>query len=136
MSLVGIHSFSNEEMDQMLDSLWHSGSKVKENYSAGRAGVMSLSDNKAFLILRNFLLDCEKINYKFNLFSRKDLVLKTDVSANDSIDGIARIVGKEGIVGFTLKEHASIDTESIGTVNQETLDSLFKGGQTLMFLGA
>ena len=62
--------------------------------SSVRTGVMNLLDNKYFLKTRDFLLECEKINSKSDFFSRKDLVLKAGVSANHSIDGIARIVRK------------------------------------------
>ena len=56
MPLVGGHSFSNEEMDEMLDSLGDLGSKVTETCSSARSGVMSLSDDKDFLKLRDSLL--------------------------------------------------------------------------------
>ena len=61
---------------------------------------MSLSDDKASLKLRDFLLECEKRNSKSNLFSRKDLVLKVGVSENHSIYEVVRIVGREGTEGL------------------------------------
>ena len=112
--LVGGHSFSNEEMDEMLDSLWDSGSKVREMCSIGWSGVMSLLDDKDFLKLIDFLLECEKTNSKFNFFSRKYLALKTGVSANNSINGVARTVGKERIEGFTLKVDTLLDAKGLG----------------------
>ena len=69
--------------------------------------------------LRDFLLECEKTISKFNLFSRKYLVSKTFFSGNDSIDGVARIVGKAGISGFTLKADALLHAEILGEVRQE-----------------
>ena len=101
-------------MDGMLDSLWDSGWKVTEKFSSVRAGVTSLSDDKAFLKLRYFMLECEKTKSKSNFFSRKDLVLKAGVSANDSIDEVSRILGKKGILGLTLKVDTLLDAEGLG----------------------
>ena len=66
---------------------------------------MKLSEDKNFLKVRDFLLECQKIVSKFNFFSRKYLTFKEGVSAHCSIDGVARIAGKEGTEGFTLKVH-------------------------------
>ena len=46
-----------------------------------------------------------------NLNPTSFLVLKAGVSENYSTDGVARMSGKEGISGFTLKENALLDTE-------------------------
>ena len=54
---------------------------------------------------------------KFSFFSRKDLVFKVVVYAHDSIYGVTRILGKEGIVGFTLKVETLLNAEGIGRVN-------------------
>ena len=75
---------------------------------------MSLSDNKDFLKLRDFLLNCEKQKSKSNLFSSKDFVLKGGISANDSTDGVATLPGKEGTEVFTLKVDALLDSEGLG----------------------
>ena len=75
---------------------------------------MILLDDKAFLKFRYFLLEFDKANSKFNLFSRKDLILQEGVSANDLIDGVAIISGKEGTDGFTLKDDILLDTEGLG----------------------
>ena len=91
-------------MDEMLDSSWDSESKIIETCSSGQMDVMILLDDKALLKLRDFLLECEKINSKSNFFSEKYLILKAGVSTNDSIDGVAKIAGKEGIEGFTLNK--------------------------------
>ena len=104
------------DMDKMLDSLWDSRSKVIEAWSSRRTGMMSLSDDKAFLKLRYFLLECEKINSKSNFFSGKHLVLKAGVSANYAIDGLAKITGKEGIEGFTLKSDSLLHVEGLDEV--------------------
>ena len=77
-----------------------SGSKLTETWCSGRSGTMSILDDKTFLKLRYFLFECEKNNSKSNLFSGKELVLKTGVSSNYSIDGVAIISGKEVIAGF------------------------------------
>ena len=76
--------------------------------------MTSLSDDKVFLKLRAFLLECERIDSRFNFFSGKYLVFKADVSTNDSIDRVARISGKEEIAGFTLKADTLLDTEGLG----------------------
>ena len=82
---------------------------------------MSLLDDKALLKVRYFLLESEKIVSKFKLFSRKDLVFKTGVSAHESTDVIARILGKEGIQSFTLKACTLLYAEGLRGVNQEPL---------------
>ena len=64
--------------------------------------------------LIDFFLECDEMNYKFNFFSRKHLVLKVGVSENDSIEGVARISGKEGTSGFTLKVDTLLDAEELG----------------------
>ena len=92
--LVGKHSVSNEEMDGTLDSSWDTGLTVAEKCSEWPEDVVILSNDKAFLNVRNLLLEREKILSKLNFFSRKDLVLKAGVYAHYSIDGVARIVGK------------------------------------------
>ena len=72
--LVGGHSFSNEEIDEILDSLWNSGSTAIKMFSSGRKGVMSLLDHKTFFKLRDFLLECEETNSKSNFFSEKNVL--------------------------------------------------------------
>ena len=83
-------------IDETLDSSWDEMMCVKEEeiYSNWRAGMMSLSDDNDFLKLRDFIFECEKTDSNF---SRKDLVLKVGFSENNSIDGVSRIVGKEGM---------------------------------------
>ena len=77
---------------------------------------MSLSDDNAFLKVRDFLLDCEKKNYKFNFFSRKESVFKVNVSANGSTYGVAIIVRKEVIKYFTSKADSLLDAEGLGWI--------------------
>ena len=71
MPLVGGHWCSNKEMDEMLDSLWDSGSKVTETCSTVRAVVMSLSDDDAFLKFRDFLVEYEKKAINSTYFQEK-----------------------------------------------------------------
>ena len=71
---------------------------------------MSLLDDKAFLKVIDFILECEKIVSKFNFFSKKYLVLKEGISVHYSIDRVAIIVGKDGIKGFTLKTNILLNT--------------------------
>ena len=75
-------------MDEILVS------KVAQTCSTEREGVASLLDDKAFLKVIDFLLECEKIVSKFNFFSRKYLVFKAGVSEHDSRDAVARVAGK------------------------------------------
>ena len=63
---------------------------------------MSLFGDKALLKLKDFLLECEKTNSKFDLFSGKYLVLKSGISVNDSTHGVARI-SKKGNRRFHFK---------------------------------
>ena len=114
MPLVEWNLFSNEKMDEILDSSWNSGSKVTETCSSWRVGVARLSHDKALLKLRDWLLEHEKKKSKSNFFSGKYFVLKSSVSTNDSMNGVPRIVGKERIVDFTLKEDALLDAERLG----------------------
>ena len=87
----------------MLDSSQHLGSKVTETCYLVREGAIIISDDKDFFKLIDFILEYEKTNSKSNFFNGKDLVLKEGIPVNYSIDRVARIVGKEGIEGFTLK---------------------------------
>ena len=41
------------------------------------------------------------------------MILKAGVSKNNSIDRVARIVGKEGVEGLTLKEDLSLNAEGL-----------------------
>ena len=54
--------------------------------------------------------------------------MKAGVSANDSIDGVSRIVWKEGTEGYTLKADASLHAEVLCGGNQELLDAFFRWG--------
>ena len=75
---------------------------------------MSLSDDNAFLKVRDFLLDFEKKNYKFNFFSRKESVFKVGVSANGSTYSVAITVGKEAITDFISKADNLLNAEGLG----------------------
>ena len=75
--------------------------------------MVNLLDDKSFLTVRSFFLECEKIAFKFNFFSRKYLVFKTGASSHDSIDGVARVAGRQGIAGFILKADTLLNAERL-----------------------
>ena len=92
----------------MLDSSLDVGSKVVEVFFVVRSGEVKFSDDKAFLKVRYFLFECEKIVFKLNFF-----FFKVVVSAHDTIDGVSRIAGKEVMIGFTLKVDTLLDAEGL-----------------------
>ena len=96
---------------------------------------MNLSDNKTFLKVRNFLLECEKIVSKFNFFSRKDSVFKEGVSSHESIDMVDRIAVKEGIVGFTLKVNTVLSAELLAWMDQGLIDVFCREVQIFITCG-
>ena len=93
---------------------WNLGLKNGRNALCRTRGCSEFFGDKAFLKDRYFLLECNKIVSKFNLFSRKDLVFKAGVSSHDLTHGVARITGKEGIVGYTLKACTLFNAEVLG----------------------
>ena len=66
---------------------------------------------------RYFLLEDEKIVSRFVFFSQIDLVFNEEcVFACDYIDGVDRILGKEGVYGFNLKIDTFTVAEGLGKI--------------------
>ena len=84
---------------------------------------------KTFLNARCFLLDDKKIVCKLILFTATDFVFKAEWdSTHDSIDGVERILGNEGLHDFKLQANVFIVEEGLDEMHKELLDVFFKGG--------
>ena len=90
MPLVGGHSFSNDEMDDVNGG-------QEERYSRWRSGIIMCFSFKALWKVEDLFIDNDKIVLTLNTFLTVISFFDAEGSTHDSIDDAVRILGRQGV---------------------------------------